>query len=366
MSKVYNQALFDTVIRAQQGDEDAFASLVEHTQNLVTSTALSIVYDVQASEDVAQNTFVAVWQQIKELQSPDSFLPWLRQITRNKAKNYLRDNKVSRHDSVNPSGEQIESLVNNLSPADSLEKAQLNQRVADIVAGLPAENRDILILYYREQQSSAQVANLLDLSEANVRQKLKRIRGDVKSELLKQVGEYLLSSAPTLAFTTLVTSAISTSVPAAAASVAAANSAQSGWLMKILALFGGALLGGLLAVGAIFWASHLTQKRLSDEAQKALLRKRTRIQAAWVGICAVFFALSYQVDDGWVAPVAVYTVLLVGLFIQHAGMMKLFKMGVLQCQSRGYITGWLGMFFGASIGFGALIIGLINSGRLVF
>ncbi len=366
MAYIQQQELYQSVLLAQQGDQAAFTKLVGQTQNLVTSTALAIVYDVQASEDVAQNTFVAVWQQLKELKSPDSFLPWLRQITRNKAKNYLRDSKVTRQTSIEESAAGLDSLVGQDSPADSLEQAQLQRKVADIVAGLPDENRDILILYYREQQSSVQVAKLLDLSESNVRQKLKRIRDSVKDELLSQVGEYLLSTAPTIAFTSLVTSAISGTAPVAAATLTAANTAQSSGIMKILSLLGGAMLGGLVAVAAIFFASHLAQRKLTDQEQKTLLKQRTRIQAAWVFICAVLFMLSYEIDDGWVGPVSVYTLLVIGLVVQQAKLLKLFRLGVIECPAKGYVAGWLGMLLGASVGAAGLIIGLVNSGRLVF
>ena len=366
MTELAQQQLFDNVLKAQQGDVSAFSKLVAQTQNLVTSTALAVVHDVQASEDIAQNTFVAVWQQLQELKSPDSFLPWIRQITRNKAKNYLRDNKVTRHELHAELDDDLVNAQQQDTDLNKLEAEQMNRLVMNVVSELPAESRDILILYYREQQNSRQVARLLDLSEANVRQKLSRIRSEVKKELLESVGEYLFSTIPTVGFTTMVTSAIGTSVPAAAASVASSSASQSSGVMKLLALGGGAMLGGLLAILAIFFAAWLSQRHLSDEQQKQLIRKHARGQAIWVLLCSILFAAAYIVDDGWVAPVLVYSMLFIGLWVQQRSLSRLIKDKVIQCQSPNLIGGWLGLLLGGCMGFVAMIIGLLNSGRLVF
>lgn len=49
------------VLRAGNGDEAAFARLVERTANTVCSIALAIVRNVEASEDIAQEAFLAAW-----------------------------------------------------------------------------------------------------------------------------------------------------------------------------------------------------------------------------------------------------------------------------------------------------------------
>ncbi|BDX08437.1 RNA polymerase sigma factor [Planctobacterium marinum] len=366
MTELAQQQLFDNVLKAQQGDVSAFSTLVAQTQNLVTSTALAVVHDVQASEDIAQNTFVAVWQQLQELKSPDSFLPWIRQITRNKAKNYLRDNKVTRHELHAELDDDVVNAQQQETDLNRIEAEQINRLVMNVVSELPAESRDILILYYREQQNSGQVARLLDLSEANVRQKLSRIRNEVKKELLESVGEYLFSTIPTVGFTTMVTSAITTSMPAAAASVASSSASQASGVMKLLALGGGALLGGLLAIVAIFFAAWLSQRNLSDEQQKQLIKKHARGQAIWVLLCSVLFAAAYLVDDGWLAPVLVYSALIIGLWWQQRSLMTLIKDKVIQCHSQSAVSGWMGLILGAGVGFIAMLIGLVNSGRLVF
>ena len=73
------------VLAAQAGDREAFAGLVRRWQGAVCAIGLAILRDVAASEDLAQEVFLAAWQGLARLQDPDSFGPWVRQLTRYKA-----------------------------------------------------------------------------------------------------------------------------------------------------------------------------------------------------------------------------------------------------------------------------------------
>jgi len=79
------------VLAARSGDASAFGRLVDETKSAVTSIALAIVGDYPASQDIAQDVFLAAWRNLGKLRSPASFLPWLRQTTRNRARTWVRD-----------------------------------------------------------------------------------------------------------------------------------------------------------------------------------------------------------------------------------------------------------------------------------
>lgn len=93
MSVSIEQQLQPDVTAAIAGDMQAFSRLVQRCQNGISSIALAIVKDLDASEEVCQQVFIAAWQQLNSLQNPTSFLPWLRQITRYRAYSYLREQR---------------------------------------------------------------------------------------------------------------------------------------------------------------------------------------------------------------------------------------------------------------------------------
>src|SRR5262245_28673542 len=84
------------VVAAASGDADAFGRIVGATSGMVASIALAIVRDVELSQEVAQDVFLSAWRDLRKLRNAASFLPWLRQMTRNRAHHALRSRIRSR------------------------------------------------------------------------------------------------------------------------------------------------------------------------------------------------------------------------------------------------------------------------------
>ncbi len=74
------------VLLAGRGDREAFARLVAATRSLVASIALVELRDVEAARDVSQEVYLQVWDDLHQLRNPASFLPFLRQVTRLRAR----------------------------------------------------------------------------------------------------------------------------------------------------------------------------------------------------------------------------------------------------------------------------------------
>ena len=173
MLTTVEQQLLPDVNRGTLGDIASFERLSPRCRQTVTGIALSIVKDLDASEEVAQQVFIHVWQQLGTLREPASFLPWVRQITRYRAYNYLRDHKVNQK----VVGEEAEFLLEQFADpdadvAENLQRSEQNLLIQQLIDELPEDSREIVVLYYREEQSSQQVAELLGLSDENVRKKL--------------------------------------------------------------------------------------------------------------------------------------------------------------------------------------------------
>jgi len=218
---------------AQAGDQQAFGEIVVGCQRGITAIALSIVRDIQASEDIAQEAFLSAWANLRRLRSPSSFLPWLRQITRNLARDHLRRKASEKR--YDGDMDDILAVVADPSPdvPDRLSRQHEESVVADLIDDLPEETREILLIYYREGQSSKQVASLLGMQDAAVRKRLQRARDSLRSDLMTRLGEFARSSAPTAAFTALVIAGLTVSPTAAAAGFAAGGVAASKGFSKV-------------------------------------------------------------------------------------------------------------------------------------
>ena len=219
--------LDDDVRLAMSGDAETFTRVVEGCASTVCSIALAIVRDVPASEDIAQEVFLATWQNLGRLRNPRSFLPWIRQITRNHARSLLRSR------SAQPAADELLATVADARPnaADNLLRAEEREVLARVLDELPDESREVLLLYYREESSTAHVARLLGMSEAAVRQRLSRARARVREEMLEAFGSAARNSAPGAVFV-----ASSTAITGSK-SLLAAKAAGIGALLGAIGIF---------------------------------------------------------------------------------------------------------------------------------
>ena len=115
MMTTIEQHLVPDVLAATQGSVQAYERLVHRCRQTVSGIALAILRDLDASEEVAQDVFIYVWQQLGTLKEPASFLPWVRQITRYRAYNYLRDHRVAQ----TVRGEEAELLLASFADPDA-------------------------------------------------------------------------------------------------------------------------------------------------------------------------------------------------------------------------------------------------------
>ena len=237
---------------AAGGDRNAYGRIVMACQNTVTAIALAITRDVQASEDIAQEAFLRAWQQLDRLKNSTSFLPWLRQITRNLARDHLRGN--SQRPLTGEGAEIAIGMAADPSPTPSERLLQTEQEIVatEIISALPEDSREALLLYYREGQSAQQVASLLGLSDAAVRKRLSRARGSVREEMLKRFGEFARATAPGVAFATMVSSALMVAAPAASAGAIIGGAVGTGAAGKLGAGgLGASSVNGGVALGAL-------------------------------------------------------------------------------------------------------------------
>src|SRR6266481_5645234 len=74
------QALAALVTQAQAGDREAFDALVRRFQDMAVGYAYSLLGDLGAAQDAAQEAFIQLYGDLPKLRAPEAFLTWFRQI----------------------------------------------------------------------------------------------------------------------------------------------------------------------------------------------------------------------------------------------------------------------------------------------
>ncbi|HWI16990.1 MAG TPA: sigma-70 family RNA polymerase sigma factor [Vicinamibacterales bacterium] len=313
-------ALSAHVPAAARGDRDAFAALVDSTRSVVTSIALAIVRDVDLSRDISQDVFLAAWRDLGQLRDPNSFLPWLRQLTRNRAYHVLR---TERRRTRRLDDRDLDALVGTaVDPAPTASEtllAEEERRLLKVVLGeLPDDAREVVTLYYREDQSTAHVASLLGLTEANVRQRLARARARLRAELLDRYGAAAAKSRPGARFTAGVMIAVTMGAPAASSAATLTAAASGGsWIVKAAMMGSGALLGAAGGIaGVLAGARHLKRQARSIEELDAI-KRFTHASVGVVILAAVLFPVSWAMTHKPISQVLVFVLFFSTLTLMH-------------------------------------------------
>lgn len=257
MNDTLSLALAPDVAAAARGDVRAFARLVDGTRSTVASIALAIVRDVETSQEVAQDVYLAAWRELGKLREPASFLPWLRQMTRNRARHVLRGQlRLRRRVTSGHTDDLLAAAADpSLSAVERMVAEEEREALARAIDALPQSAREVVVLYYREGRSARQVGELLGMSEDAVKQRLSRARTRLRKELIESVER----TAPTAAFTAMVVTALSVGAPGAASATglmlgkAASGKlgAKAGAVAIGIGALGGAALGLLGGVGGL-------------------------------------------------------------------------------------------------------------------
>lgn len=374
---------------AQSGDREAFGHIVSGCQRGITAIALSIVRDIQTSEDIAQEAFLNAWTNLRRLRNSSSFLPWLRQITRNLARDHLRRRVTEKR--YDGDMDDILAVVADPTPdhPELLSREHEEAVVAELIDDLPEDTREILLIYYREGQSSKQVAALLGMQDAAVRKRLSRARQSLREDLLERLGQAARATAPGIAFTTLVVAGLAVSQPAAAAAMAAGGAAAAGkGLSKLMLGAGGAgkgasklmfgLAGGIVfalvvGIAAVLFGVRRHWITAIDAEEK---RQLSWFAVAGVLLVVVFTALLTvgALADGIWAPTAVFAVLIAALGAmnliwlprilarRHAQEARRDAQGASAARALERKHAWWGMAIGIVLGSAGIAAGLAMTG----
>ena len=172
----------------KDGSEHAFRCLFEQERDRLRNFVLKIVDDADEAENIVQETFAEAYRQIGDFRGEAKVSTWLFSIARHLAYGHLRTAKrhnYKEHETIEfLRSEQDETAAATIEAVESAERKRI---VHDALQELPEHYRRVVQLRDLEEQSTAETAERLGLTEVNVRVRLHRARKQLRDHLCERM-----------------------------------------------------------------------------------------------------------------------------------------------------------------------------------
>lgn len=183
----------ELVEKTLSGDKNAFEALVVKYQDIVYGLAFHNLGNFADAEDVTQESFLKAYTNLPTLRDKSKFAPWLRTITQNLCKMWLRSRKQNILSFEITFSEEmpidIFTIEQPLTPEESYEAKVMRESVMKAINSLPEKNRLMITLFYLDGQSYQDIAQFLGLSTTAVQSQLQRTRKQLKARLSSMAKE---------------------------------------------------------------------------------------------------------------------------------------------------------------------------------
>ncbi len=195
------------VAAVARGSEDALAALYDRHAAFVMAAAYRLTADRQAAEDVAQEVFLALWNRAEHFDARlGSLTTWLSAIARNRAVDRLR--AASRRPRLvaasampdEPEAAALERLARDhaaggareddpdLDPVASLDRAEARQAIGTAISAMPDDERQVILLAYRDELSQSEIAARLGWPLGTVKTRTRRALARLREALADLYG----------------------------------------------------------------------------------------------------------------------------------------------------------------------------------
>lgn len=205
MSAGQGDVLAELVAAARTGDQGAISALYEKTYSKVYYTVKSMIKDEDAVFDIVQDTYMKAFDHLDSFQGDTKFLPWVRQIAANAARDWLKKKRPMLFTELG-SGEEQDTPVEELFadersenlPDQVIDQKETKRLIREILEELPEDQRAAIGMFYYEEMSVKEIAAAMGVSESAVKSRLMYGRNKIEKKVLEleKQGTKLYSLSP--------------------------------------------------------------------------------------------------------------------------------------------------------------------------
>ena len=186
------------VIRAQNGDMDAFEELVKKYEGKVYSITSRMLAFSEDSKDAAQEAFLKAYRSLKGFRGDAKFSTWLYRITNNVCLDFLRrrDRRELSLDYETSDGDgetQTLDIPSDINVESEVEEGEFRGLVQKAINNLPAQHRTMIVMRDVQELSYTEISTLLGLPEGTVKSRINRARRNLREVFMKfkELNEYI-------------------------------------------------------------------------------------------------------------------------------------------------------------------------------
>ncbi|CAN5372255.1 RNA polymerase sigma factor [soil metagenome] len=158
-----------------QGDPVACRLIIDKYKIFAFNIALKITGNREDAEEITQDSFLKAFKSLSGFNRTSKFSTWLYRITFNMAVSKTRKKKVFFQDIYYENSSEVKTEVADF-PSEELEKTEIKKILEAAMNQLSQDDNLLLTMYYMEEMSMAEVAEITGLEENNVKVKIHRAR----------------------------------------------------------------------------------------------------------------------------------------------------------------------------------------------
>lgn len=179
------------IARVRSGETDLFLDLIRPYEGSIYRLAYSVLRNKEDAEDAAQEAVFKAFRHLEQLKVDDKFKSWLLQIAMNEARLRLRRDHRHLYESLDEGAEEMndgEIMPRQFAdwreiPSEVLEQQELRQKLQAALDSLPAHYRQVFLLRDVEHISEKEAAEVLGITVAAVKARLRRARLQLRERL---------------------------------------------------------------------------------------------------------------------------------------------------------------------------------------